>query len=319
MSAPAYNSLLDAASIRSIESEDVRHDSGNVSPSLRPKLKAEYLDINDQYLSAPHQGPIRPLSPDTLSNLSAGEYDAMRLDRQPEADATTTRDASTWRGWFHAFWVKNLGLGYMLLGQVFGTLMNVATRILEVEGNNGKGMHPFQILFARMGITFVLASAYMWWQKTPHFPLGAREVRLWLVARGLGGFCGVFGMYYSLLYLPLADATVLTFLSPGIANWACSKLINEPFTRGEQVGTLVSLLGVVFIAKPTTLFAAFANGNTPAASGSGDAAPSNGTMPADASNYDNVTASQRLTAVGIAMIGVLVRVDRESGLDRGVS
>jgi drug/metabolite transporter (DMT)-like permease len=199
----------------------------------------------------------------------------------------------------------------MLLGQVFGTAMNVTTRLLEVEGNKGKGLHPFQILFARMGITFVLASGYMWWKKTPHFPLGLKEVRGLLVARGLGGFCGVFGMYYSLLYLPLADATVITFLAPSLACWACSILIKEPFTRVEQVAGLVSLVGVVFIAKPTSLFAGISGSNeTPPASGSSDSAPPvNGTSPStgipDAGSYENVTPSQRLQAVGIALIGVL--------------
>lgn len=68
-------------------------------------------------------------------------------------------------------------------------------RLLELEGNDGKGFHPFQILFARMGITVVLSSLYMWWKGTPHFPFGAREVQPLLVARGLTGFFGVFGMY----------------------------------------------------------------------------------------------------------------------------
>ena len=73
--------------------------------------------------------------------------------------------------------------------------MNVTTRLLEIEGNMGKGLDPFQILFARMAITTLLASGYMWWAKTPHFPLGLPEVRWLLVLRGIGGFFGVFGMY----------------------------------------------------------------------------------------------------------------------------
>lgn len=59
----------------------------------------------------------------------------------------------------------------------------------------GKGYHPFQILFARMGITVICSSYYMWYNKTEHFPFGLREVRSLLVARGLMGFFGVFGMY----------------------------------------------------------------------------------------------------------------------------
>jgi drug/metabolite transporter (DMT)-like permease len=89
-----------------------------------------------------------------------------------------------------AAWIRNKGLAYMLLAQVFGVLMNVTTRLLEIEGNKGEGLHPFQILFARMSITVVLASAYMWYKKTPHFPLGKPEVRWLLAARGFGGFFG---------------------------------------------------------------------------------------------------------------------------------
>ena len=33
----------------------------------------------------------------------------------------------------------------MLLAQVFGVMMNVTTRLLEIEGNKGKGLHPFQV------------------------------------------------------------------------------------------------------------------------------------------------------------------------------
>lgn len=46
-----------------------------------------------------------------------------------------------------------------------------------------------------MSITLVLASVYMYLKKTPHFPFGMPEVRWLLVARGVGGFFGVFGMY----------------------------------------------------------------------------------------------------------------------------
>lgn len=188
----------------------------------------------------------------------------------------------------------------MLAAQIFGTLMNVTTRLLEVEGDHGKGLHPFQILFARMGITFVLASGYMWYKRTPHFPLGLPEVRWLLVARGFGGFFGVFGIYYSLLYLPLADAAVLAFLAPGLACWVCSFLIGEPFTRIEKIGTLISLVGVVFIARPTTLLQALGEGSDAQSAGN----TTSHAAESDASNYENVTPMERLMAVGIAMIGV---------------
>lgn len=283
------------------------------SIALSPKFEGQHKSTHEGFLSAPLTGPVRPLSPDALSLLSADEYDQLQLDQQGHHHTYALAPAHIdppqgWRSKVRDFWTRNYGLFLMLLAQFFGTLMNVTTRLLEVEGNKGQGLHPFQILFARMAITVVLASLYMYYRKTPHFPFGHPEVRLLLVCRGFAGFFGVFGMYYSLLYLPLSDATVITFLAPGLACWACSFLINEPFTRVEKLGTLVSLVGVIFIARPTSLFQSF--GNVPPAAGKGDMAPSDNSTAdpvgkdADAGNYDSVTPAQRLSAVGIALVGV---------------
>ena len=197
------------------------------------------------------------------------------------------------------------------------------TRFLEVEGNKGRGMHPFQILFARMGITVVLNSIYMWYKHIPDFPLGSEEVRLLLVARGLSGFFGVFGIYCrlrlnsssyilltasidSLLYLPLADTTVITFLAPSLACWACSFLMNQPFTRIEQTAAYISLFGVILIARPTAFFSL--GSSSPKISDSNVGVPLNGVKSSqlpDFANYENVTLQQRLRAVGVAMLGVV--------------
>ena len=105
----------------------------------------------------------------------------------------------------------------------------------------------------------------------------------------------------------MSDATVITFLAPTVACWACSILIHEPFTRSEQVAGVISLLGVVLIARPASLLA---NHSKPpaAGNGAGDGLPSiNSTMPAtqDLQGLENVTSSQRLGAVGVALLGVL--------------
>ncbi|KAH0357157.1 hypothetical protein KCU81_g798, partial [Aureobasidium melanogenum] len=272
----------------------------------------ETKQTESRFLEPPqYRTPHRPLSPDTLSNLSADEFDQLGprndepsvwLDGGHHMGLRPSWSAK-WQARLHATWVRNAGLFYMLLAQVFGVMMNVTTRLLEIEGNKGKGLHPFQILFARMSITVVLSSLYMYYTKTPHFPLGHREVRWLLVARGLGGFWGVFGMYYSLIYLPLADATVITFLAPSLTCWVCSILLKEPFTKIDKIGSLVSLVGVVFIARPTSLF--FSSSEAPPASGGTEVIGSNSTVTTpDASNYDNVTPAERLAAVGIALVGV---------------
>lgn len=175
-----------------------------------------------------------------------------------------------------------------------------------------------------MAITTTLSTSYMWWSKTPHFPFGLPEVRWLLVARGIGGFFGVFGMYCececsalktslslhrrvadSLLYLPLADATVITFVTPSLSCYVCAKLIAEPFTRMEQIGALISFVGVVLIARPTTFFTV--QPSPPSSSvgdNAGHADPLN-QKTVGVADLSQVTASQRLTAILVALVGVV--------------
>lgn len=101
-----------------------------------------------------------------------------------------------------------------------------------------------------MSITAVASYLYMYIASTPS-PLGTRPVRGLLLLRALFGFTGVYGLYYSVQYLPLSEATVITFLSPIISCYACSLLIpGETFSRKQLLAGLISLGGVVLIARP---------------------------------------------------------------------
>lgn len=203
----------------------------------------------------------------------------------------------TWREASVQFWKRNQGLWLVAFSQLFGAMMNVTTRVLELEND---GMEPFQILFWRMGLTSLFCCLYMWYTKVPDFPLGAKGVRALLVARGLTGFFGIFGMYYSLKYLPMADATVITFLAPSVAGYACYLMIGEPFTRMEQIASYIALLGVVMIARPTSFF--------DFSSSPVESIAHNGTsiVTTRGADYDfNPTNAQRLSAVAIALLGVL--------------
>jgi drug/metabolite transporter (DMT)-like permease len=72
----------------------------------------------------------------------------------------------------------------------------------------------------------------------------------------------------------------------------------------------ISLFGVVLIARPVSLFASLLHSNEPVSPGisDGDIVSFNmtaGNPDSLATDYDSVTPTQRATAVGIAMIGVL--------------
>ena len=45
-----------------------------------------------------------------------------------------------WRWWLH-----NKGVVLVLTSEMFGALMNTATRLLETSRSNAGGMHPFQV------------------------------------------------------------------------------------------------------------------------------------------------------------------------------
>lgn len=62
--------------------------------------------------------------------------------------------------------------------------MNLAAKLLELESD----MHPLHILFVRMSMTTIFSCLYMWRNKVPDFPLGARGIRGVLVVRGISGF-----------------------------------------------------------------------------------------------------------------------------------
>ena len=107
----------------------------------------------------------------------------------------------------------------------------------------------------------------------------------------------------SLIYLPVAEATVITFLAPILACWACSFLIHEPFTRKEQVAGLVSLLGVILIARPVSFFSSPDSSSAESTRATMDV-PINATSTIDSYDLENVTPAQRLIAVGVGLIGV---------------
>lgn len=121
----------------------------------------------------------------------------------------------------------------------------------------------------------------------PNPIIGPKGVRTLLVIRGISGFLGICGLYLSLQYLSVADATVLTFLAPLTTAVAGCVLLKEGYSVTQAVAGVCSLLGVVLIARPPFLF--------------------NSILAAIPDGYHSpeTTPAQRLVAVGASMIGVV--------------
>ncbi|KAI1311135.1 hypothetical protein F5Y03DRAFT_322269 [Xylaria venustula] len=208
-------------------------------------------------------------------------------------------------------WQKHRGPIFVFSAQLFGASMNLFARLLELGDDDAK-LHPMQILFWRMLITTVACSVYIVWQRIPHGVLGNPKVRALLVARGFSGFFGIYGVWYSMKYLPLAEATVITFLAPNLAGYWCHLFLKDPYTRTEQLASFLALGGVVLITKPTSLFSTAMQGEGPVQQalevlGNATAAVTQGSDTTGSSIVDSYTptTSERLGAIGVALLGVL--------------
>jgi drug/metabolite transporter (DMT)-like permease len=171
---------------------------------------------------------------------------------------------------WHSIIYSYLGVKLLLLSQFFNAGMAATTRLLETTSD--PPFHPLQILFVRMTITYAGCFAFMYWKRIPDFVIGPPGVRLLLILRGTVGFFGVFGLYYSVNYLELSDATVITFLTPTMAAILAWFFLGEKLIPAELAGGFVALLGVLLIARPAFIIH-WIQGNSHVHSGEPDDIP----------------------------------------------
>ncbi|CCC13922.1 unnamed protein product [Sordaria macrospora k-hell] len=283
---PSYDKLFDSKTdFNPNDGEDsytminLPSSSSASSPSPNPPLTSK---INKGHnLHIPDLSALRSLttSPFSEHELLSPSFQHIRraLSRSPSPSRSFYHDPNdpnappfptNIRSRLRAFLHRNRPLFQVAIAQLFGALMNLSARLLELSGEGekeeGQGMHPFQILFARMFLTSVLSLVYMHWKKVEHAPWGRREVRWLLVLRGVTGFFGIFPLWYSMLYLPIAEATVITFLAPSLSGYLSHLLLKDPFTKREQIASFVALAGVVLIARPVSFFASSTTSGAPA-------------------------------------------------------
>ncbi|KAI1428919.1 hypothetical protein F5Y12DRAFT_728776 [Xylaria sp. FL1777] len=177
---------------------------------------------------------------------------AMSSDGTDEEASSVRQGGRFWRHVF-GFYDRNIGLFLVFLAQTFGSVMNTAAKLLTAKDSPNQ-FHALHIIFVRMLATAILGTLYMWYKKVPDFPFGPRNVFGLLVMRGTSGFFGLFGLYYSLSYLEISDATAISFLVPTWTAFLCYVWLKEPYRIQEALSGLISLAGVLLIARPAFLF-----------------------------------------------------------------
>lgn len=99
------------------------------------------------------------------------------------------------RAKMYLFWGTNRSYLLVIISTLFGSAMTLFTKLLE---SGDDSMHPFQILFIRMAVSFVICAAAVYLKQPSEFPLGPKGIRWLLVLRGISGFFGICGIWTSI-------------------------------------------------------------------------------------------------------------------------
>lgn len=136
------------------------------------------------------------------------------------------------------------GLRYMAVGAFWFSVMSLLVK------EAGTRLPSAQIVLARAVVTFVLSWVML--RRAGVNPWGNDRRRLAL--RGLVGASSITCFYYSLVHLPIAEATVIQYMNPVFTAILAGALLGERMGRREIACLLLSLAGVVLVTHPAALF-----------------------------------------------------------------
>ena len=140
--------------------------------------------------------------------------------------------------------VPSAGLRYMAAGAFWFSLMSLLVKVA------GERLPSQQIVLARAVLT--LAFSYALVRRAGVSPWGNDRPRLLL--RGLLGSVGLSFFYFSLVHLPIAEATIIQYMNPVFTAVLAAWLLRERMGGPEVACVALSLLGVALVTRPGFLF-----------------------------------------------------------------
>ncbi len=145
------------------------------------------------------------------------------------------------------------GVAYMAAGAFFFSVMSLLVKMV------GERVPPMEVVLVRGAISLVMAAVLV--RRAGVSPWGNRKGLL--VWRGLVGFASLSCFYWSVVYLPLGEATVIQYTNPVWTALLSAWLLRERLTRIEVAASAAALGGVALIARPGFLFGSHAAGLDP--------------------------------------------------------
>ena len=272
--------------------DETKHDFSNTILNNQPLVQDPIvIQIEDNNVET--ETPLAvPVTGDTHGR-NTSSIDSFRIDDH-DWDSTEWRSQSYLQRIKHKgvklynnVILPNVGISLLLFSQFLNSIMVTTCKLLVTDKNFNTPIHPVQILFVRMFVTYICCLVYMYVTKSvEEAPFGPKKVRVLLVMRGVVGFFGVFGMYFSLQYLSLSDAVAITFLVPMVTAFLAFVILKEKYSILESICSLLSLGGVILIAKPSFIFGAESDKETTDES------------------VESASSEKRILATAVGLIGV---------------
>ena len=136
---------------------------------------------------------------------------------------------------------------FLMLGASF--CFAFAAILTKSLGTNvfGEGVHPLQIAHARFLFSFILL-VFFWYIFNPKVKFS--NIKLHLL-RSIFGWVGVSILFTSILYIPVSDATALTFLNPIFAMIFAALIFKEKVGLIRWGAALFSFSGGILLLRPS--------------------------------------------------------------------
>jgi drug/metabolite transporter (DMT)-like permease len=138
-----------------------------------------------------------------------------------------------------------LGARYMLFSALGFALMGACVKLAHLDG-----IPILEIIAARAVVSVFLSYADIKRKKIPMW--GARKGLL--LSRGLAGTFALVCVYYALVNIPYAEATMLQYLNPMFTAILAIIFLGERVQRSTLACIILSFIGLLIIVRPDFLF-----------------------------------------------------------------
>uniref|UniRef100_T1KUT0 EamA domain-containing protein n=2 Tax=Tetranychus urticae TaxID=32264 RepID=T1KUT0_TETUR len=143
------------------------------------------------------------------------------------------------------FWSSFRGVFYAFLSSIFFSITTAIVKHLST-------IHPGALAcFRFLGI---LVFSIPMVSDLGTNVLGPKDLRVWVLLRGLFGATSLYLRYCALQYLPLANATIIVLSMPVFVCIFARLFLKEPCGIFHFIALAVTLLGIAFTAKLNVLF-----------------------------------------------------------------